>query len=102
MARVESLLGSNGRSRAKAAKRLVDVVLAAGLLVGLSPMLAIIALIIRLTSGPPTLYRWRVVGQHGRPFTSYKFRTMVLNADALKPMLQSANTMTGPVFKIPH
>jgi lipopolysaccharide/colanic/teichoic acid biosynthesis glycosyltransferase len=77
------------------------MVIAATLLVALLPVLAAIALVIRVGCGPPAIYRWRVVGQHGRPFTSYKFRTMVRNADALKPMLLSANTMTGPVFKIP-
>jgi lipopolysaccharide/colanic/teichoic acid biosynthesis glycosyltransferase len=89
------------QSLAQVAKRLLDVVVAAGLLVALLPLLAAIALVIRVGCGPPSIYRWRVVGQHGRPFTSYKFRTMVRNADALKPMLLSANTMTGPVFKIP-
>jgi lipopolysaccharide/colanic/teichoic acid biosynthesis glycosyltransferase len=72
------------------------------LLVVLAPLLGAIALVIRVTSGPPVLYRWHVVGQYGRPFVSYKFRTMVTNADALKPMLLAANTMSGPVFKLPN
>src|SRR5262249_29880127 len=63
-------------------------------------LLALIALVVRVTSGSPVLYHWHVVGQHGRDFRSYKFRTMVPNADALKPLLLSENTMTGPVFKI--
>jgi lipopolysaccharide/colanic/teichoic acid biosynthesis glycosyltransferase len=81
-------------------KRCIDITLAASLLVVLSPLLGAIALLVRLLSGPPVLYRWCVVGQAGRPFTSYKFRTMVPNADALKPQLLSSNEMTGPVFKI--
>lgn len=86
----------------RALKRALDVVGALVLLVVLGPLLAAIALAILLTSGPPVLYRWRVVGQGGQPFTSYKFRTMVPNADALKPALLAQNTMRGPVFKIPN
>jgi lipopolysaccharide/colanic/teichoic acid biosynthesis glycosyltransferase len=90
------------RSIERAAKRLLDVIVSVALLVVLAPVLGVIALVIRVTSGPPVLYRWHVVGQHGRPFVSYKFRTMVTNADALKPLLLAANTMSGPVFKLPN
>ncbi len=85
----------------RALKRMLDVSVALALLVGLSPLLAAVALAVLVTSGRPVLYRWRVVGEGGRPFTSYKFRTMVPNADALKPALLSQNTMRGPVFKLP-
>jgi lipopolysaccharide/colanic/teichoic acid biosynthesis glycosyltransferase len=83
-----------------ALKRLLDVVGAGALLVLLSPFLVIIALAIKLTSPGPVFYRWRVVGQGGRPFTGYKFRTMVVNADELKAQLLAQNEMQGPVFKI--
>jgi len=66
----------------------------------LSPLLAAIAAAVRLTSEGPILYPWRVAGQGGRPFTGYKFRTMVPNADALKADLMGRNEMSGPVFKI--
>lgn len=82
-------------------KRLADVMVAGGLLIVFSPLLGAIALIVRHSSGSPVLYRWQVVGQYGRPFTSYKYRTMVPNADELKPLLMANNTMHGPVFKIP-
>jgi lipopolysaccharide/colanic/teichoic acid biosynthesis glycosyltransferase len=85
-----------------ASKRAIDVVVATVLLVVLSPLLAAIAVVVRVTSGPPVLYRWHVVGYRGRAFTGYKFRTMVNNADALKPDLLTANEMTGPVFKMRH
>jgi lipopolysaccharide/colanic/teichoic acid biosynthesis glycosyltransferase len=81
-------------------KRTLDVVLAATLLVLFFPVLSLIGLAVRLTSEGPILYRWRVVGQGGRPFTGYKFRTMVANADAIKARLQEMNEMSGPVFKI--
>lgn len=81
-------------------KRAFDVAVSAGLLVVLSPLLLAIALLIKLTSPGPVLYDWRVVGLGGRPFTGYKFRTMVVNADEIKARLMAANEMTGPVFKM--
>jgi lipopolysaccharide/colanic/teichoic acid biosynthesis glycosyltransferase len=83
-----------------ALKRLMDVVGAGVLLLLLSPVILIIAVMIKLTSPGPVFYHWRVVGQGGRPFTGYKFRTMVENADELKPQLLAQNEMQGPVFKI--
>jgi lipopolysaccharide/colanic/teichoic acid biosynthesis glycosyltransferase len=90
-----------GRRVQHIVKRLLDVVLAALLLVVLSPLMLLIALLIRLTSGAPVLYEWRVVGQGGRPFIGYKFRTMVVDADARKHELWERNEMSGgPVFKL--
>jgi lipopolysaccharide/colanic/teichoic acid biosynthesis glycosyltransferase len=86
--------------RARVAKRLLDVVGAGLGLVLTSPLLVGIAAVVKLSSPGPVLYRWRVVGQHGRPFIGYKFRTMVPNADALRPALAHANEMRGPVFKM--
>ena len=87
-------------SAERAAKRLLDVVASATLLVVLSPLLAAIALAVKLDDGGPVLYRWRVVGRDGRPFTGYKFRSMVTDADELKAALEGANEMSGPVFKM--
>lgn len=82
-------------------KRALDIFVAALLLLVLSPLLLLIAALIRLTSGAPVLYEWRVVGQSGRPFVGYKFRTMVTNADQIKRELMERNEMRGgPVFKI--
>lgn len=82
-------------------KRLLDVTVATVLLIALAPLLILIALAIRLTSGAPILYEWRVVGQGGRPFIGYKFRTMIVDADRLKNDLLHRNEMNGgPVFKI--
>lgn len=82
-------------------KRLVDILVAATLLIVLAPVMLAIALAIRLTSGAPVLFAWQVVGQHGKPFTGYKFRTMVQNADDLKQELLHLNEMNGgPVFKL--
>ncbi|MBI3914142.1 MAG: sugar transferase [Chloroflexi bacterium] len=81
-------------------KRGFDIVAAILLLILLSPLLLLIAIAIRLSMGRPILFDWRVVGKDGKSFTSYKFRTMVQNADALKEQLRAQNEMRGPVFKI--
>jgi lipopolysaccharide/colanic/teichoic acid biosynthesis glycosyltransferase len=82
-------------------KRVFDVFVAAILLIVLAPLLLLITVAIRVTSGSPILYEWRVVGQGGRPFVGHKFRTMILNADQLKSKLMDRNEMNGgPVFKI--
>ncbi|HZQ05319.1 MAG TPA: sugar transferase [Anaerolineae bacterium] len=81
-------------------KRGLDVIGSALLLLVLSPLLLLIAAAIKLSSPGPVLYRWKVVGQGGRPFVGYKFRTMIPNADELKRELLAQNEMQGPVFKI--
>ena len=83
-----------------ALKRCLDIVGAALGLVFLSPILASIAIAIRLRTGKPILYRWRVVGLRGRYFTGYKFRTMERDAEARRHGLESLNEMAGPVFKM--
>lgn len=64
-------------------KTTLDYVGAAIILVLLAPVLALIALLVRYDSAGPVLHRRRVLGQGGRPFDAFKFRTMVANADAL-------------------
>jgi exopolysaccharide biosynthesis polyprenyl glycosylphosphotransferase len=82
-------------------KRLMDIVVSATLLVLLAPVFLLVAIAIKLTTPYlPVFYPWRVIGLKGRPFTGYKFTTMVADADALKPTLMAQNEMTGPVFKI--
>lgn len=85
-----------------ACKRVVDSLVSALLLVLLSPVFLLLGLLVRVTSRGPVFYRWKVVGKDGRPFTGYKFRSMVSNADELKCRLMAQNEMTGPVFKVAH
>lgn len=66
----------------------------------LSPVFLILALMVKLTSRGPVFYPWKVVGRNGKPFTGYKFRSMVANADQLKSALEAHNEMLGPVFKL--
>jgi lipopolysaccharide/colanic/teichoic acid biosynthesis glycosyltransferase len=83
-----------------AVKRLIDAAVAAALLLLLSPALIAIAVAVKITSDGPIFYPWRVLGEFGRPFVGYKFRTMVRNADDLKPSLLHLNERSGPVFKM--
>ena len=65
------------------AKRLFDLSLSAAALVLILPLLTAIALIAKLTSPGPILYRGKRIGLHGKPFFILKFRTMVPNAESL-------------------
>jgi exopolysaccharide biosynthesis polyprenyl glycosylphosphotransferase len=81
-------------------KRVIDVACAAVALFFLSPILALIALCVRLDSRGSVIYRSTRIGKKGRKFVCYKFRTMVTNADELKRGLQHMNERQGPIFKI--
>jgi exopolysaccharide biosynthesis polyprenyl glycosylphosphotransferase len=81
-------------------KRIVDVLGAALVLAGLSPLLAAIAILIKLDSPGPVLYCAQRAGRKGKLFRCYKFRTMVSNADELKARLRQSNERAGPFFKI--
>lgn len=72
---------------------------AAGLLV-LSPLMAVIATLVRLTSKGPALFVQERGGLNGRVFRMLKFRTMRPGAEADRAGLLKANEMDGPVFKI--
>ena len=83
-------------------KRSTDVVIAAAGLVVLAPLMALTALVIRLTSPGPAIFRQVRCGLNGRRFLFYKFRSMVENAEDLKPSLAHLNARDEVVFKIPH
>lgn len=99
-----TLLGLRGpvRSRgALAAKRVMDVVGAAGALLLLTPVLVLIALAVRLTSRGPIIFRQERIGRGQRPFSMFKFRTMVQGAEELKAELYHLNEFAGGrMFKI--
>jgi len=83
-----------------ALKRLADIAGAGAMLTVLSPLLSVIALLIKLGSPGPVLYTAMRAGRKAQPFRCYKFRTMVRNADALKATLRQNNQRSGPFFKI--
>ena len=86
-------------------KAVLDYVGAALLLVLLSPLFLVIALCIRLDSPGPIIYRRRVVGLNGRIFDAYKFRTMIVDADAYlesHPELKKEWEETGKIRNDPR
>lgn len=84
----------------RVAKQAIDTVGSFLLLVFGAPFFGLIALLIKSTSPGPVLFRQKRSGVNGRPFTLYKFRTMVTNAEQLKHELAAMNEMSGPVFKV--
>jgi exopolysaccharide biosynthesis polyprenyl glycosylphosphotransferase len=81
-------------------KQVLDFVGAVLLLILLAVPFAVIALIIKFSSPGPVFFRQSRAGLNGRPFTMFKFRTMVTNAEQLKAELAAMNEMSGPVFKM--
>lgn len=81
-------------------KQAIDFIGAFCMLVILALPLALIALLIRVTSPGPILFRQQRSGLNGRPFTILKFRTMVTDAEQRQHELAAMNEMSGPVFKM--
>jgi exopolysaccharide biosynthesis polyprenyl glycosylphosphotransferase len=82
------------------AKNVMDFLGALVLILMTSWLLALVAVLIKLTSPGPVLFRQQRSGLNGRPFTILKFRTMVTNAEQFQHELAAMNEMSGPVFKI--
>jgi lipopolysaccharide/colanic/teichoic acid biosynthesis glycosyltransferase len=83
-----------------ALKRALDVVVAVAALAVLSPLLLLMALLIKATSAGPVFFSQRRVGMNRQVFRMLKFRSMVANAEALRPRLEVLNESNGPVFKM--
>lgn len=81
-------------------KRIVDLSGSAIGLLLLAPVLLLIAAAVKLTSRGPALFVQKRCGLRGREFHFYKFRTMVVDAEAKKAALEHLNEMRGPAFKI--
>jgi lipopolysaccharide/colanic/teichoic acid biosynthesis glycosyltransferase len=75
-------------------KRLLDVMVSTAAIIALSPVLAVIALIVRVKLGRPVLFRQTRPGLHGQPFTLLKFRTMADAADSDGSPLPDAERLT--------
>jgi exopolysaccharide biosynthesis polyprenyl glycosylphosphotransferase len=84
-----------------AMKRAMDVVVSALLLALLSPLLLGVAIWILLDDGRPVFFRQRRAGKEGAPFTMFKFRTMVNDAEQRLPELVDIESLDQPAFKIP-
>lgn len=86
-------------------KRVMDVVLAGAVLIALSPVMLVVALLVKATSPGPVLFRQERCGLRGMPFGMLKFRTMVVDAEArLDEVTEAArqgalSTVDAPAFK---
>ena len=83
-----------------ASKRLIDILLSLLGLVIVSPIMLIVAILIKLESTGPVIFSQKRVGLNGKEFNMLKFRSMVQNAEELKEKLQKQNEMSGPMFKM--
>ena len=81
-------------------RRTLDMVVSAAALILLLPLLALIALLIRLDSPGPILFVQRRVGQGGREFHVFKFRSMYQDAEKRLDTVLAGNERSGPVFKM--
>jgi len=83
-----------------ALKRAADLIFATLLLVLTLPLMLVMALLIKLDSSGPAVFRQTRVGRGGRPFTVFKFRTMHQDAEQRQEELTGLNEASGPLFKI--
>ena len=89
-----------GLSRSsRALKRAFDLIVAGAALIVTAPLLLLTAIAVRLDSPGPVIFSQRRIGRDGRPFTMYKFRSMVVGAEHMKDALGALNETTG-LFKM--
>ncbi len=86
----------------RAGKRITDVALTTLGLIVVSPLMALIALVIKLQDGGPVIFRQTRIGKNGEPFTMLKFRSMVVDAESRKAELLQSNEGHGALFKLAH
>jgi exopolysaccharide biosynthesis polyprenyl glycosylphosphotransferase len=79
-------------------KRVLDIAGSSAALLGASPVFAATALLIKKEDGGPVFFKQMRVGYHGKLFPMWKFRSMVVNADAIKDKLKEQNEMQGGVL----
>jgi exopolysaccharide biosynthesis polyprenyl glycosylphosphotransferase len=81
-------------------KRVIDVIASVLALVLLSPLLVLIAIVVKLDSPGPVIFRQLRAGIEGRPFRIFKFRTMVADAEERLPDVVALHELREPVFKL--
>jgi lipopolysaccharide/colanic/teichoic acid biosynthesis glycosyltransferase len=96
----DDLPGTNDSRGYLAAKRALDIVASAAGLVVLSPLLLVVAILVKLTSRGPVLYAHTRQGLGGKEFPCLKFRSMRTGADAIQAQLRARNEVDGPQFKM--
>ncbi len=83
-----------------AVKRGCDIVLSVVLMAAFAPIMCVVAIMVKLTSGGPVFFKQTRIGLDGTPFTMYKFRSMRQGAEEDQKFLAHLNEQDGPVFKI--
>ena len=81
-------------------KRVIDITVSILGLIILSPLLLLVAILIKFESKGPIIFTQKRVGFKGNEFNMLKFRSMVVNAEELKDKLKNNNEMSGPMFKM--
>lgn len=81
-------------------KEVFDILFSAFVLVLSSPLMAVISLLIKLEDGGTVFFKQERIGQNGRRFVCFKFRSMIPNAERLMDSLKDKNESDGPTFKI--
>ena len=83
-------------------KRILDIIVSSIAIVFASPIMLATAILIKLDSPGPVIFRQTRVGKWGEPFICFKFRSMYIDAEARKEQLMTQNEASGPVFKMKH
>jgi exopolysaccharide biosynthesis polyprenyl glycosylphosphotransferase len=81
-------------------KRLLDLIVSFILLLLLFPFFLVVAALVKLTSRGPVFFAQERIGLNKRRFLTYKFRTMIPNAEQMMAAIEHLNEVSGPVFKI--
>jgi len=81
-------------------KRALDFLVALVGVIVLSPIMLLAALLIKIASSGPILFKQERIGQNKRKFTIYKFRSMIIDAEKKMQHIEHLNEVSGPVFKI--
>jgi exopolysaccharide biosynthesis polyprenyl glycosylphosphotransferase len=82
------------------AKRLLDIFISAGVLLLASPVMALVALAIKLEDGGPILYGAQRVGENGKLFRMWKFRSMIMGADRIFPNIGQSDASGRVLYKV--
>lgn len=83
-------------------KRALDILVSSIAIIFASPIMLGTAILIKLDSPGPVIFRQTRVGKWGEPFICFKFRSMYIDAEARKEQLLAQNEANGPVFKMKH
>lgn len=81
-------------------KRILDILASAMILILTLPIIAVVAIAVKMESKGPVFFSHKRQGIHGRIFNCLKFRTMIIDADNMQTLLRTINQVDGPQFKI--